>query len=111
VYLNQRAKARDTATKADVSRVGKEIAAFYVDGTGSLTIDDTTTTGSATVKSGATVVATLKLTSGTALQAIPFTATTGSESATWCVAFTNDSGGQKTYTYSATAGLATGACP
>ena len=33
VFLNQREKARDTATKADVSTVGKEIASYYVDGT------------------------------------------------------------------------------
>jgi type IV pilus assembly protein PilA len=111
VFLSQRAKAKDTATKADVSRLGKEVAAFYVDGIGSLTIDTTTTVGSATLTSGATVVSAIKLTTGTALQTVPFTATAGSESSTWCVALTNPDGTQKDYLYSATAGLSTGACP
>ena len=31
VFLNQRNKAQDAATKADVSTVGKEIATWYVD--------------------------------------------------------------------------------
>src|SRR3954451_25459723 len=31
VFLSQRAKAQDTATKADVSTIGKEIATYYVD--------------------------------------------------------------------------------
>ncbi len=34
VFLNQRKKARDTAARADVSTLGKEIATYYVDGTG-----------------------------------------------------------------------------
>ena len=38
VFLNQRDKARDTATKADVSTVGKEIATYYVDGTAAVTV-------------------------------------------------------------------------
>ena len=29
---------RDTATKADVSRLGKEVATYFVDGTGTLTL-------------------------------------------------------------------------
>ncbi|MDQ3611916.1 MAG: prepilin-type N-terminal cleavage/methylation domain-containing protein [Actinomycetota bacterium] len=32
-FLNQRAKAQDSAAKADVSTVGKEIATYWVDGT------------------------------------------------------------------------------
>src|SRR6478735_6188241 len=37
VFLNQRKKAVDTATKADVSTVGKEIATYFVDGVNTLT--------------------------------------------------------------------------
>ena len=33
VFLNQRKKAEDSATKADVSTIGKEISTYYVDGT------------------------------------------------------------------------------
>jgi type IV pilus assembly protein PilA len=32
VFLNQQKKARETSAKADVSSIGKEIAAYYVDG-------------------------------------------------------------------------------
>ena len=37
VFLNQRKKAQDSAAKADVSTIGKEIATYYVDGNGSST--------------------------------------------------------------------------
>jgi prepilin-type N-terminal cleavage/methylation domain-containing protein len=113
VFLNQRAKARDTATKADVSTLGKEVSSFYVDGTGPLTIDTTTTAGSATIKSGTVVVTAVKLSSGTALQTVSFKATTGSEANTWCVALTNPQGSSssKDWYYSAANGLSAGSCP
>ena len=38
VFLSQRAKARDTSTKADVSTAGKEIATYYVDGVGAVAV-------------------------------------------------------------------------
>ncbi len=38
VFLNQRQKAGDTAAKADVSTLGKEVATWYVEPTGTLTI-------------------------------------------------------------------------
>src|SRR5664280_3290378 len=34
VFLSQRAKGQDTATKADVSTVGKELATYFIDGVG-----------------------------------------------------------------------------
>jgi type IV pilus assembly protein PilA len=112
VFLNQRAKARDTATKADVSTVGKEIATYYIDGTGALTVDTSTTAGSATIKSGTTVITAVKLSTGTALQATSFKATAGSEASTWCVAMTNPDGStQKDWYYSAANGLTQGSCP
>ena len=111
IFLSQRAKARDSATKSDVSRLGKEVAVYYVDNTGALTIDTTTLPGSATLKSGTTVVSQILLSSGTALQATPYKATAGSESTTWCVALTNASGSTKDYYYSAAGGLNPGACP
>ena len=45
VFLSQRAKAQDSAAKADVSSIGKEIATFYVDGTATGTV---TTSGGST---------------------------------------------------------------
>ncbi len=37
VFLSQRKKAQDSATKSDVSTVGKELATYYVDGSGGAT--------------------------------------------------------------------------
>src|SRR5881227_4380541 len=44
VFLNQRKKAQDSAAKADVSTLGKEIATYYVDNAddATLAIDDST---------------------------------------------------------------------
>ena len=53
VFLNQQKKARETSAKADVSTIGKEIAAYYVDGTGALTVS--TSSGSWTLKDTAAV--------------------------------------------------------
>ncbi|MFC5998169.1 type II secretion system protein [Quadrisphaera sp. GCM10027208] len=44
VFLNQRTKARETSAKADVSTIGKEIAAYYVDGTDALDLTTDATT-------------------------------------------------------------------
>jgi len=106
VFLNQRAKARDTAVKADVSRLGKEVATYFVDGTGTLSLDFAATPGSVVLKDGATTVTTVQLTTGTSSS----TATGLGLSTGWCVSLTNASGMQKTYQYSAASGLKTGAC-
>ena len=45
VFLNQRQKASDTSTKADVRNMGKEIATYFVDGAGPLTLDFTASPG------------------------------------------------------------------
>jgi type IV pilus assembly protein PilA len=109
VFLNQRAKARDTATKADVSTVGKEIAAYYVDGTGAVFVAVTGTT--ATIYPGTaatgTPITTVTLSSGTALNN-----QTGATANNWCVALTNAAGSSSNniWRYSSTGGLAAGAC-
>ena len=111
VFLSQRAKARDAATKADVSNVGKEVAAFYVDGTATLTATVSGTT--LTILNGGTTVTTTKISSGSALigsatSAITYlsggTCTSGTG---WIVGLTNASGSQQTYYYSAQRGLTT----
>jgi prepilin-type N-terminal cleavage/methylation domain-containing protein len=111
VFLSQRAKARDTSTKADVSTIGKEVATFYVDGTGPLTLAPGTAANTVDIKSGATIVTTVRTSNGTALQATSYKATAGTEDSTWCVALTNPAGSQKNYFYSAAAGLNEGSCP
>jgi type IV pilus assembly protein PilA len=41
-FLNQKNKAKETSAKADVSTIGKEIAAYYVDNTGALSVNTVT---------------------------------------------------------------------
>jgi type II secretory pathway pseudopilin PulG len=112
VFLNQRAKARDTSTKADVSTVGKEVATYFVDGTGVLTAS---VTGSVlTLTDGAATnpyTATVQLSNGTALQAGAAGFTVANTATAWCVGLTNANGSQKDYKYSVSGGLQTGSCP
>jgi type IV pilus assembly protein PilA len=118
VFLSQRSKARDTSTKADVSTVGKEIATYFVDGTGTLTSTFAAAAGGApasvTIKddgnpaydSGA-----LKLSTGTTMVGAGIIIKdTTKPSTTWCIALTNAEGKDKTWNYSAALGLTKGAC-
>jgi type IV pilus assembly protein PilA len=104
IFIKQRQKAYDTATKSDVARLGKEVTAYFVDGSPALTI---TSAGSGVnLLDGATTVATMPLSPGTALST-----TTGlADSSTWCVSLTNPSGQSKTFKYSAAGGLTPGLC-
>ena len=126
VFLSQRAKARDTATKADVSTVGKELATYFVDGTGTLTISQVVTNkpatggtagGAITIVDNATTPYTsgaLKVSDGTMLQISPAATagfTASPTSSTWCVGLTNADGSTKNWKYSAAGGLAAGSCP
>src|SRR4051795_4199205 len=66
VFLNQRKKARDTSTKADVSTVGKEIATYYVDGAGDLTLAQAGAGSPITITdAGGALVTTVKVSNGT----------------------------------------------
>ncbi|MFD0481109.1 prepilin-type N-terminal cleavage/methylation domain-containing protein [Kineococcus sp. GCM10028916] len=111
VFLGQRQAARDTTTKHDVSAWGHEVAAYYVDGKGSLsTLDTTSRPGYVLLKDDATApyVVTLRLTAGTQ---VPATAVVnGGDPINWCVALTNSDGKVKTFHYSGNAGLGLGAC-
>ncbi len=113
VFLNQRAKARDTSTKADVSTIGKEIATYYVDGSGQISAAQTAVDAPVTLTDGATptpYTASIKVSKGTTLLGVK--PTTAMKSDNWCVALSNASGSsQNTWSYSATSGLAAGNCP
>jgi type IV pilus assembly protein PilA len=106
LFLSQRAKALDTATKADVSRLGKEVATYFVDGTGTLSLDFASQPGSVVVKDGTTVVTSVLLTRGT----VAATTTGMSSSSGWCVSLSNPGGVTKTFQYSALSGLQKNAC-
>ncbi|KMM47153.1 secretion protein [Cellulomonas sp. A375-1] len=111
VFLNQRKKAEDSAAKADVSTIGKEVATYYVDND-----DDSTLTVAITseryVLSGAGVASG----SGDLGKASNNVVIDGSTdlgvSDDWCVAVTNDKGDKAVdgYKYSAKGGLEEGTC-
>src|SRR3954447_8903309 len=110
VFLNQRKKARDTSTKADVSTVGKEIATYYVDGQGALTLTQAGGVGTPiNIASGATTVTDVKVSNGTKL--VTESATAGTEDSTWCVELTNAAGDKQFFSYSAASGLLQTHCP
>ncbi len=104
-FLNQKKKAKETSAKSDVSTIGKEIAAFYVDGTGALSVDSTTKVGSWTILTGTTVVSDGKLSAGNAA-----TATTSNivSDAAWCVQVATAD--NVSWKYSAVGGLSKGTC-
>ncbi|MEI2717741.1 MAG: prepilin-type N-terminal cleavage/methylation domain-containing protein [Candidatus Nanopelagicales bacterium] len=100
IFLSQRAKARDTATQADVSTVGKEIATYYVDNVGAPPV--------VTVAAGELRLDGVKV--GNASDGTAFGNQTGLTSTTWCVSLTNPEGDTPTYRYSSAGGLEAGAC-
>ena len=123
VFLSQREKAQDTAAKADVTTIGKEIATYYVDNPDNAGLEITTpTTGE---NEGRYVL------SATASDVDPValgvdarnlgkvsanveigTTTDVTKAATWCVSVTNAKGDKAVvgYKYSATGGLEEGTC-
>ena len=106
-FLSQRAKARDSSTKADVSTIGKEISSYYVDGAaGAVTLAISGNVATTTV---GTVPITTRVSTGTV--AATANATFGTTSTTWCVALTNAGGSSTpTWRYSAARGLEAGDC-
>ncbi len=95
VFLNQRKKARDTAAKADVSTLGKEVAAYYVDGTGAA---PTIAISGATYTFGGVFL-------GPASNNITAVAQAGTLDSTWCVAVTYSGGTSSTISYKSQSGL------
>jgi type IV pilus assembly protein PilA len=105
VFLNQREKAQDSATKADVSSLGKEVATYFVDnmqvpGTSAIAINSS---GQYTFN-------------GTVLgrksqAAITISSQNYTSSTAWCIALANpDGAGNGIWKYSAVNGLQSGAC-
>jgi type IV pilus assembly protein PilA len=111
VFLNQRKKAVDTAAKADVSTLGKEIATYYVDGTTLLTTIGTTATTDGRYYIGAsdTVGDIGKMSSGVSAPTIK-NDTTVAAAQGWCVQVTVAGGTLTAVSYSAAGGLVLGAC-
>lgn len=120
VFLNQRKKAQDSAAKADVSTIGKEVATYYVDGTTAPTgVAISTATGTTlghyilSVPAGtAPVTAAISQDLGKASANNAVGAQFFTDSTAWCVTVKNDKGDKAVtgYKYSASGGLAEGPC-
>jgi type IV pilus assembly protein PilA len=116
VFLSQRAKAQDTATKADVSTIGKEIATYYVDNTDDTTLTVAiasgryTLTGVGTTDAGGTVGGAQDL--GKVSSNVELQAQTLDASDTWCISLLNQKGDKAKggFKYSAAGGLEPGSC-
>ncbi|MGZ4612988.1 MAG: type II secretion system protein [Kineosporiaceae bacterium] len=113
VFLSQRQKARDTAAKADVSTLGKEIATYFI---------DNTTAPSVAIVSGryqvngadagkqSNGIGLITTYGGTTTTGASLTTTNMTPTA-WCVAVRDTVGASPTvYKYSAQNGLENGNC-
>lgn len=108
VFLTQRAKSHDTSTISDVTRLGKELATFYVDGQGSPTLDFTSDPEYVYVDDGSHHVG-VRLSNGTARPTSGYAAGLDSDTG-WCVSLTDPQGAVKQYRFSAKGGLDKGGC-
>ena len=120
VFLSQRAKAQDSATKADASTVGKEIATYFVDNTSAPTVNVTVVSGANRYYVNGADVG--KVSTGVGFYAsggaaAPVLVATGTNITTtnwtpsaWCINLANPSGSTKVWKYSAQNGLESGIC-
>ncbi len=107
VFLTQRGRAHDSATQADVSNLGKEVATYWIGGAGPVVLDGSTPGRIAVTDGSSSTFA--RLTVGSSLPATG--ASSGLDGAqTWCVALTDPAGNTGTYRYSALDGLEPGDC-
>jgi type IV pilus assembly protein PilA len=114
VFLNQRKKAQDSAAKADVSTVGKEIATYFVDNAG-VPVVSITAGGRYSLTDGATPAygpVDLGKVSNNVVLLAPASATvvTGVDGTHWCFGVQNPQGDVQKFKYSAQNGLEKGQC-
>ena len=109
VFLNQRKKAQDSAAKADVSTLGKEVATYYVDNAVAPAINTSTVAGRYTLIDSTTTPATNQ-DLGKVSNNVTLGTTNFVDATHWCVDVTNSQGDKKTFKYSAKSGLSAGAC-
>jgi prepilin-type N-terminal cleavage/methylation domain-containing protein len=106
VFLTQREKARDSAVKADVSTVGKEIATYFVDNTNTTSLAvGKNAAGTRWQLSGGALTAPQDL--GAVSNGVTLIDTVLTDANTWCVAMQNTAGAQDYFMYSSANGLTT----
>ena len=115
VFLSQRKKAQDASAKADISTIGKEIATYYVDGTGNTATPMSVAALAGRYRFTVAVIGTdpavnqdLGKISGNNVLFNQFY----TDGKAWCVALKNATGDKAVagYKYSAAGGLDTGVC-
>ncbi len=116
VFLSQRAKAQDSATKADASTVGKEIATYFVDNTAAPTVNVTGTrymvngVDVGKVSNGVGFYASGGANAPVLVAAGTNITTTNWTASAWCINLANPNGSTKVWKYSAQNGLESGIC-
>jgi type IV pilus assembly protein PilA len=118
IFLNQRKKAQDSAAKADVSTIGKEVATYFVDQAGVPTVSivagryyltDASGYGKTTASPNGADLG--KASNNVVLLApastTPAVAVDGTH---WCFAVNNPQGDVQKFKYSAQNGLEAGTC-
>ena len=114
VFLNQRKKAQDSAAKADVSTIGKEVATYYVDGVGTPVLSQAA--GRYVLNVAAVVApaqpAIVNQDLGKASNNVLLFNQFYTDDTAWCVSVKNAKGDKAVagYKYSAAGGLAEGVC-
>jgi len=110
IFLSQRAKAQDSAAKADVSTLGKELATYFVDGLDMPAVTATTATTADPSRYMVNDVDVGKVSANVVLGSLSLDA---ADSTNWCVSVYNLSGDiaeSDGYKYSAQGGLEVGQC-
>ena len=108
VFLRQRMKAQDSATQADLSKLGKEVGTYFVSTSSAPTVQ--LAAGHYQVAGVDAGVASAGVLFGTSAATATSATTTGWVDTAWCMSMTNLSGGKKDYRYSAQNGLEAGSC-
>jgi len=120
IFLSQRKKAEDSAAKADVSTLGKEVATWFVDNpalpvitvTGTVPNQEYNLAAAVAVDAAAAPVAKIGNVSDNVVFGSLTAGDSTSPSTTWCVYVKNLAGDKAVtgYQYSAQGGLAEGNC-
>jgi type IV pilus assembly protein PilA len=107
-FLSQRSRAHDGTVKVDVSILVKEVATFFVEGNGPLSLS-TAASGQLSLTDGSSN-SSARLTSGDTPPATGASSNLDQPQG-WRFALTDPQGGHKPYKYRAFNGLQPGACP
>jgi len=119
VFLNQRKKAQDSAAKADVSTIGKEVATYYVDNCGVPAVTggarySLSAVAAVNAPVGCTAPAVAATDLGKASNNVAINNQFYTDSTAWCVSVQNPQGDKAKapggYKYSAAGGLDVGVC-